>query len=94
MASNRMTLNLKPVWSKQYVSCSIRHISMSNKLCSTTKESLSDGETSQFDINNIEDMAKAIKCTPLEQFREDVKPFMKDTYLFLINHVSEESKHY
>lgn len=81
MASNRMTLNLKPVWSKQYVSCSIRHISMSNKLCSTTKESLSDGETSQFDINNIEDMAKAIKCTPLEQFREDVKPFMKELFV-------------
>ena len=81
MASNRMTaktLQLKSVLSKHVTSS--RYISLSNKLY-TTKEKLSDGEGKQFDIDNIEDMAKAVKCTPLEQFREDVKPFMKELFV-------------
>ena len=67
--TTKISLQLKPVLSK-HVTCS-RYISMSNKLY-TTKEKLSDGEGKQFDIDNVEDMAKAVKCTPLEQFREDV----------------------
>ena len=71
-------MQLKSVLSKHVTSS--RCISLSNKLY-TTKEKLSDGEGKQFDIDNIEDMAKAVKCTPLEQFREDVKPFMKEMFV-------------